>query len=101
MGALLGVAALGSLQQPAASNQAPLPLVAPHVVRDVSDRTIAAPLPTIQTPSRTRPFRNCAQARRAGRSMIPLGDPAYAPWLDRDRDGIACEPKPRRRHRWQ
>ncbi|ORB58480.1 hypothetical protein BST43_10605 [Mycobacteroides saopaulense] len=27
---------------------------------------------------------------------MPRGDPDYAPWLDGDGDGIACE-KPRRR----
>ncbi len=37
------------------------------------------------------PFKNCKAARAAGRSRIPIGDPAYAPRLDRDGDGIACE----------
>ena len=31
------------------------------------------------------------QARADGRHDIPRGDPAYAPHLDRDNDGIACE----------
>lgn len=37
------------------------------------------------------PYRNCSQARADGRHDIPRGDPAYAPHLDRDNDGIACE----------
>jgi hypothetical protein len=37
-------------------------------------------------------FRTCAQARAAGYRNIPRGAPGYAPHLDRDGDGIACEP---------
>ncbi|ORA63659.1 hypothetical protein BST26_20300 [Mycolicibacterium insubricum] len=34
--------------------------------------------------------------RDLGRTDIPRGDPDYAPWLDGDGDGIACESrKPR------
>jgi len=36
-------------------------------------------------------FRTCAQARGAGMQNIPRGSPYYAPWLDADGDGIACE----------
>lgn len=37
-------------------------------------------------------FRNCAHARSQGRWNIPRWDPSYRPHLDRDRDGLACEP---------
>lgn len=37
------------------------------------------------------PYRNCKEAARDGRYNIARGDPAYAPQLDRDNDGIACE----------
>lgn len=37
------------------------------------------------------PYRNCAAAARDGRYNIHIGDPAYNPALDRDRDGIACK----------
>lgn len=40
------------------------------------------------------PYKNCSEAHADGRYNIPEGDPAYASKLDRDRDGIACEPKP-------
>ncbi len=37
-------------------------------------------------------YRNCAEARAAGAAPIHRGEPGYAPWLDADNDGIACEP---------
>jgi len=37
-------------------------------------------------------YRNCAQARAAGAAPIRAGQPGYGPHLDRDGDGIACEP---------
>jgi hypothetical protein len=37
------------------------------------------------------PFKNCTEARAAGRTDIPEGDPAYAPHLDQPKDGVACE----------
>ncbi|MDT5022873.1 MAG: hypothetical protein QOI33_3397 [Mycobacterium sp.] len=39
------------------------------------------------------PYKNCTAAHKDGRYDIPKGDPAYAPHLDRDGDGIACESK--------
>lgn len=41
---------------------------------------------------RTRPFANCAEARAAGAAPVRRGDPGYGPHLDRDNDGIGCEP---------
>jgi anti-sigma factor RsiW len=37
-------------------------------------------------------FRNCAAARAAGAAPIYAGRPGYREQLDRDGDGIACEP---------
>ena len=37
-------------------------------------------------------FPNCAAARAAGAAPITAGHPGYGPHLDRDGDGIACEP---------
>ena len=45
-----------------------------------------------QQTERVQPFRNCAEARAAGHAPVYEGDPRYAPWLDRDNDGIGCEP---------
>jgi hypothetical protein len=40
-------------------------------------------------------YRNCAAARAAGAAPLYRGQPGYAAHLDRDNDGIACEPYPR------
>jgi hypothetical protein len=44
--------------------------------------------PTIEHHAR---FKNCNEAKAAGRSNIPKGDRDYRPSLDKDNDGIACE----------
>lgn len=36
-------------------------------------------------------FRNCKEVRAAGYSHMHRGQPGYAPHLDRDGDGIACD----------
>ncbi|WP_395638768.1 PASTA domain-containing protein [Pseudolysinimonas sp.] len=36
-------------------------------------------------------YENCTAARAAGAAPIRRGEPGYAPKLDRDNDGIACE----------
>lgn len=36
-------------------------------------------------------YKNCAAAREAGVAPIMQGEDGYAPHLDRDNDGIACE----------
>jgi len=43
-------------------------------------------------PANARPFANCAEARAAGAAPVHRGDPGYGPHLDRDNDGIGCEP---------
>jgi hypothetical protein len=52
----------------------------------ISAGVAAAPLAVAHPP-----YRNYFPARADGRHDIPRGDPAYAPHLDRDNDGIACE----------
>lgn len=37
-------------------------------------------------------FRNCSEARAAGAAPVRRGDPGYGPHLDRDNDGVGCEP---------
>ena len=37
-------------------------------------------------------FRNCAEARAAGAAPVYRGQPGYGPHLDRDGDGVGCEP---------
>lgn len=40
----------------------------------------------------TRVFANCTHARAAGAAPVRRGEPGYGPHLDRDNDGIGCEP---------
>lgn len=42
--------------------------------------------------ARARSFANCSEARDAGAAPVHRGDPGYGPHLDRDNDGIGCEP---------
>ena len=37
-------------------------------------------------------FANCTEARAAGAAPIRRGEPGSGPHLDRDNDGVACEP---------
>lgn len=37
-------------------------------------------------------FRNCTEVRAAGAAPVLRGDPGYGAHLDRDGDGIGCEP---------
>ena len=42
--------------------------------------------------SDTLSFANCTEVRAAGAAPIYRGQPGYAAHLDRDDDGVACEP---------
>ncbi len=42
--------------------------------------------------SRPVHYRNCDAARAAGAEPVRYGDPGYAAHLDRDGDGVGCEP---------
>lgn len=37
------------------------------------------------------PYQNCTEARADGAHDMTTDDPGYAPKLDRDNDGVACE----------
>lgn len=54
---------------------------------DAGPEPVAAAGETLQ-------FRYCREARAAGVAPLQRGDPGYAPHLDRDGDGVACEPAP-------
>lgn len=66
------------------------PVPAQQLRREAS----AQPRPTrqLQPDRETVFYRNCAQARAAGAAPLLRGRPGYAPHLDRDGDGVACEP---------
>lgn len=46
----------------------------------------------IQGRERSVYYRNCDAARAAGAAPIYRGQPGYRVGLDRDSDGVACEP---------
>lgn len=54
-----------------------------------------APAPTVRThgvASDSGAFRNCTEARAAGAAPVHRGDEGYGTHLDRDNDGVGCEP---------
>ncbi|MEU7009723.1 excalibur calcium-binding domain-containing protein [Streptomyces sp. NPDC046332] len=69
------------------------------VVRITVAAPVVTPSPT-PTPTPTRPkkvappviYPNCDAARAAGAAPVRRGDPGYGSHLDRDGDGVGCEP---------
>jgi hypothetical protein len=47
---------------------------------------------TVQTRPAGRAWRNCTEARAAGGAPFYRGQPGYGAHLDRDGDGVGCEP---------
>jgi cytoskeletal protein RodZ len=77
--------------QPTADTEAP----AAPTVTDTEAET-ATEEATTESPA-SRPaadvyYDNCDEARAAGDAPLYAGDPGYGPHLDRDGDGVACEP---------
>lgn len=48
--------------------------------------------PEAVRPSEDVYYENCDAARAAGAAPVYAGEPGYGPHLDRDGDGVACEP---------
>jgi hypothetical protein len=67
--------------------------------RDASSAYDVSASPSRVTPTRDAPasgaFANCSEARAAGAAPVRRGDPGYGPHLDRDGDGVGCEPRRR------
>jgi hypothetical protein len=57
------------------------------VAADVREVTAPEPPPSEASPY----YEDCDEARAAGAVNIHEGEPGYAPHLDRDGDGVACE----------
>ena len=51
-----------------------------------------APAASLDPRPAARAFRNCTEARAAGAAPVHRGEPGYGAHLDRDNDGIGCEP---------
>jgi Excalibur calcium-binding domain len=51
--------------------------------------------PSVKRGAGNGAFANCAEARAAGAAPVRRGDPGYGAHLDRDGDGVGCEPRRR------
>ncbi len=71
---------------PAAAQSAPR---APAAQPPAPKPPAVQPAPKAQP--RTVSYANCSEAKAAGAAPLRQGDPGYAPRLDRDSDGVACE----------
>jgi len=60
----------------------------------VKDVGITAGMVRERSPQDGDYWRRCDDARAAGTAPIYRGEPGYREGLDRDEDGIACEPYP-------
>ena len=69
---------------------------APATTTTAPQQLAPQPNPQPQEAPGNRPFRNCAVARAHGAAPVRRGDPGYGPHLDRDNDGVGCEPYRRR-----
>lgn len=91
-----------SLSSPPAAAE-PIPVPRPLVPAPKSEPAPpppAAPQPVpVQPPAQPRSpaayYKNCDAARAAGVAPLLVGQPGYRAELDRDGDGVACEPKPK------
>ena len=92
----------------AAPSESPTPTVTPSPVptTEAPAQAPAAPVseapaqqvqqeaPVQQAPAQSSVYyETCADARAAGAAPLHRGEPGYRPGLDRDGDGVACEPK--------
>lgn len=68
---------------------------APQPTQDAAPAETAAPATPAPAPEANSDanvsYKNCAAVRAAGKAPLYRGQPGYAPKLDRDGDGIACE----------
>lgn len=67
------------------SEPAPTPTPTPTVARTPKAKATKAAEPSVY-------YANCDAARAAGAAPVRRGDPGYASHLDRDGDGVGCEP---------
>lgn len=76
---------------PRAPAPAPAPVPAPQAVAPQAVAPAPAPAP-VQT---NRTYKNCTEVWNVLGRSIRQGEPGYGTHLDRDRDGIGCESRPR------
>lgn len=63
-----------------------------HCHRPQTAKAAPPPMQSLVSGGRRGAYANCSQARAAGAAPLYRGDPGYGPHLDRDNDGVACEP---------
>lgn len=76
----------------------PAPAPAPPQAPPAPPQTAPAPPQSAPAPRPSAPsggYKNCTEAWNAGVAPLYRGEPGYAPHLDRDDDGKACEVDPR------
>ncbi|MDQ0984704.1 excalibur calcium-binding domain-containing protein [Streptomyces sp. V2I9] len=76
---------------PAASAVLRITVGAPAPERSPDAPPASKPAPKATVPAAVH-YENCDAARTAGAAPVEEGDPGYAPHLDRDGDGVGCEP---------
>lgn len=92
-------APVAEVPEPAPVQEAPAPAPAPVAPAPVApEPEPVAPVPVAPEPVAPAPapapaaaFANCTAAKAAGAAPLYAGSPGYAPKLDRDGDGVACE----------
>ncbi|MGD9985502.1 excalibur calcium-binding domain-containing protein [Pseudonocardia sp.] len=84
---------------PVVPAQVPLPTTRVAVKTVAPQGLVAPPKPKTQAADAggsgggSAYYKNCDAVRAAGKAPILRGQPGYASHLDRDNDGIGCEPK--------
>ncbi|MET0290062.1 MAG: excalibur calcium-binding domain-containing protein [Pseudoxanthomonas sp.] len=64
----------------------------PAATEAVRRQPLMSPAADASVPARAQVFRNCAEARAAGAAPVRRGELGYGVHLDRDHDGVGCEP---------
>ena len=91
----------------APAQQAPVQEAPAQVATEVPVQQAPAQAPAAEAPVQQAPaqpvqqapaqssvyYETCADARAAGAAPLHRGEPGYRPGLDKDGDGVACEPK--------
>ncbi len=80
---------------PPAPAPAPAPPVAPAPPAPAPAPQQSTPAPAPQRSAPSGGYKNCTEAWNAGVAPLYRDEPGYAPRLDRDDDGKACEVDPR------
>ncbi|MGQ1799115.1 excalibur calcium-binding domain-containing protein [Kocuria oceani] len=75
---------------PAPVQEAPAPEPAPAAPAPIAPAPAPEPVPAAPA-APAAAFANCSAAKAAGAAPLYVGSPGYAPKLDRDGDGVACE----------